>query len=124
MHEFEPLLFLFLLVIIDYLVGTIAHSVREGFNSTKMREGLLHKFAYFVVLMVCVIIQGLLKYYDLPFVYGEACFGLAFVWICVTEVGSILENAVLLNPDLKDVSFMRIFDKRKKEDEGDDAKGN
>nr|DAW28400.1 MAG TPA: holin [Caudoviricetes sp.] len=124
MHEFEPFLFMFLLVIIDYLVGTIAHSVREGFSSTKMREGLLHKFAYFVVLMVCVIIQDLLKYYDLPFVYGEACLGLAFVWICVTEVGSILENVVLLNPDLKDVSFMRIFDKCEKEDEGDDAKGN
>lgn len=123
MHNFEPFLLLFLLVIIDYVVGTIAHSVREGFSSTKMREGLLHKFAYFVVLGVCLIIQGLLDYYDLPYAYGNACFALAFVWICVAEVGSILENAALLNPDLKDGSFMRIFDKREKEDE-DDAKGN
>lgn len=123
MHDFEPLLLLFLLVIIDYVVGTIAHSVREGFSSTKMREGLLHKFAYFVVLGVCLIIQGLLNYYDLPYAYGDACFALAFVWICVAEVGSILENAVLINPDLKDGSFMRIFDKREKEDEGD-AKSN
>lgn len=110
--KFEPMLFLFLLVIIDYIVGTIGHTMREGFSSTKMREGLVHKFAYVVVLCVCHIIQALLNYYDLPYYYGSACLSLAFVWICVAEVGSILENVILLNPDLADSSFLRIFDKR------------
>lgn len=109
---YQPLLVFFALVIIDYVVGTIAHTVNEGFSSTKMREGLLHKFAYFVVLGVCLLVQYMLNYYDLPFVYGDACFSLALVWICVTEVGSILENVVLLNPDLADLTFMRIFDRR------------
>lgn len=109
---FEPMLLLFLLVIIDYIVGTIGHTMREGFSSAKMREGLVHKFAYVVVLSVCLIIKALLNYYDLPYYYGDACFSLAFVWICVAEVGSILENVVLLNPDLADNSFLHIFDKR------------
>lgn len=109
---FEPVLLLFLLVIIDYIVGTIGHTIREGFSSAMMREGLVHKFAYVVVLSVCLIIQALLNYYDLPYYYGDACFSLAFVWICVAEVGSILENVVLLNPDLADKSFLHIFDKR------------
>lgn len=109
---FEPMLLLLLLVIIDYIVGTIGHTMREGFSSAKMREGLVHKFAYVVVLGVCLIIQALLNYYDLPYYYGDACFSLAFVWICVAEVGSILENVVLLNPDLADNSFLHIFDKR------------
>lgn len=109
---FEPMLLLFLLVIIDYIVGTIGHTMRDGFSSAKMREGLVHKFAYGVVLGVCLIIQALLNYYDLPYYYGDACFSLAFVWICVAEVGSILENVVLLNPDLADNSFLHIFDKR------------
>lgn len=110
--RFEPMLLLLLLTIIDYIVGTIGHTMRDGFSSTKMREGLVHKFAYVVVLGVCLIIQALLNYYDLPYYYGNACFSLAFVWICVTEVGSILENVVLLNPDLADRSFLHIFDKR------------
>lgn len=109
---FEPMLLLLLLVIIDYIVGTIGHTMREGFSSAKMREGLVHKFAYVVVLGVCLIIQALLNYYDLPYYYGDVCFSLAFVWICVAEVGSILENVVLLNPDLADNSFLHIFDKR------------
>ena len=109
---FEPMLLLLLLVIIDYIVGTIGHTMREGFSSASMREGLVHKFAYVVVLGVCLIIQALLNYYDLPYCYGDACFSLAFVWICVAEVGSILENVVLLNPDLADNSFLHIFDKR------------
>lgn len=109
---FEPMVLLLLLVIIDYIVGTIGHTMREGFSSAKMREGLVHKFAYVVVLGVCLIIQALLNYYDLPYYYGDACFSLAFVWICVAEVGSILENVVLLNPDLADNSFLHIFDKR------------
>lgn len=109
---FEPMLLLLLLVIIDYIVGTIGHTMRDGFSSAKMREGLVHKFAYVVVLGVCLVIQALLNYYDLPYYYGNACFSLAFVWICVAEVGSILENVVLLNPDLADNSFLRIFDKR------------
>ena len=110
--SFEPVLLLLLLVIIDYIVGTIGHTMRDGFSSAKMREGLVHKFAYVVVLGVCLVIQALLNYYDLPYYYGDACFSLAFVWICVAEVGSILENVVLLNPDLADNSFLRIFDKR------------
>ena len=122
---FEPMVLLLLLVIIDYIVGTIGHTLREGFSSAKMREGLVHKFAYLVVLGVCLIIQALLNYCELPYYYGDACFSLAFVWICITEVGSILENVVLLNPDLADSSFLHIFDKREQNDEVDeDAEGN
>lgn len=109
---FEPMILLLLLIILDYIVGTIGHTLHEGFSSTKMREGLVHKSAYVVVLGVCLIIQALLNYCELPYYYGDACFSLAFVWICVTEVGSILENVVLLNPDLADNSFLHIFDKR------------
>lgn len=122
---FEPMVLLLLLVIIDYIVGTIGHTLREGFSSAMMREGLVHKFAYLVVLGVCIIIQTLLNYCELPYYYGDACFSLAFVWICVTEVGSILENIVLLNPDLADRSFLHIFDKREQKEEFDeDAEGN
>lgn len=77
---------LLLLVIIDYIVGTIGHTLREGFSSAKMREGLVHKFAYLVVLGVCLIIQALLNYYELPYYYGDACFSLAFVWFALREV--------------------------------------
>ena len=35
----------------------------------------------------------------------------------ITETGSILENLGLINPDLADNSFMRIFDRREEADQ-------
>ena len=58
-----------------------------------------------------------MEYYDLPMVYAGVLYSLAYVWIVVTETGSILENLVLINPDLADNSFMRIFDRREEADQ-------
>lgn len=58
-----------------------------------------------------------MEYYDLPMVYAGVLYSLTYVWIVVTETGSILENLVLINPDLADNSFMRIFDRREEADQ-------
>lgn len=107
---------LIILSVIDYGVGSLAHTLAEGFQSSKMREGLVHKFTYLVVIIVCVIVTQLGKFLDLPYIYGTALEVLAATWIAVTEIGSILENLVLLNPELGDKTFLRIFDKRAKDD--------
>lgn len=112
----EPLLWLLLLVIVDFITGLIGHTMREGFSSSKVREGLAHKFTYVVALVLCLILERIMDYCDLPMVYAGALYSLTYVWIIVTETGSILENLVLINPDLADNSFMRIFDRREEAD--------
>lgn len=113
----QPLIYLLALVVIDYITGAIGHTLREGFNSSKMREGLLHKATYGIVLVVCVILEQIAQWYDLPLVYMGLLYSLAYVWIALTELGSILENLVLINPDLSDNSFMHIFDRRDEADQ-------
>lgn len=108
----EPLLWLMLLVIVDFITGLIGHTMREGFSSSKVREGLAHKFTYVIALVLCLILEKIMEYYDLPMVYAGVLYSLTYVWIVITETGSILENLVLINPDLADNSFMRIFDRR------------
>lgn len=113
----EPLLWLLLLVIVDFITGLIGHTIREGFHSSKVREGLAHKFTYAIALTLCLILEEIMEYYDLPMVYAGVLYSLTYVWIVITETGSVLENLVLINPDLADNSFMRIFDRREQADQ-------
>lgn len=113
----EPLLWLLLLVIVDFITGLIGHTMREGFSSSKVREGLAHKSTYVIALALCLILEKIMEYYDLPMIYAGALYSLTYVWIVITETGSILENLVLINPDLADNSFMRIFDRREQADQ-------
>lgn len=113
----EPLLWLLLLVIVDFITGLIGHTMTEGFSSSKVREGLAHKFTYVIALVVCLILEKIMEYYDLPMVYAGVLYSLTYVWIVITETGSILENLVLINPDMADNSFMRIFDRREQADQ-------
>lgn len=113
----EPMLWLLLLVIVDFITGLIGHTMHEGFSSSKVREGLAHKFTYVIALILCLILEKIMEYYDLPMVYAGVLYSLTYVWIATTETGSILENLVLINPDLADNSFMRIFDRREQTDQ-------
>lgn len=113
----EPLLWLLLLVIVDFITGLIGHTMSEGFSSSKVREGLAHKFTYVIALVLCLILEKIMEYYDLPMVYAGVLYSLTYVWIVITETGSILENLVLINPDMADNSFMRIFDRREEADQ-------
>lgn len=112
-----PLVLILTLVIIDYGSGLIGSIANGTFNSSKAREGLLHKFAYAIVLVVTVIIEKLAVYYDLGYVYADALFTLVCIWIIITEVGSILENVIKINPSLADNDFMQIFANQHKADQ-------
>lgn len=113
----KPLLWLLLLVIVDFITGLIGHTMREGFSSSKVREGLAHKFTYVIALTLRLILEKIMEYYDLSMVYAGVLYSLTYVWIVITETGSILEHLVLINPDLADNSFMRIFDRRVQADQ-------
>lgn len=103
------------LVITDYLTGITAGCITDGFSSTKMREGLLHKLTYFVAILVCLCIEGLGKYLDLGFVMGSSITTLVCIWICVTEIGSILENMCIINPEMADNAFLQLFENKNKQ---------
>lgn len=115
--EWQPIGLLLCLMAIDYIMGTIGHTMREGFQSARQREGLLHKLTYAVALVVCVIVEQIMSYIDLPMIYAGMMFSLCYVWIALSEIGSILENLLLINPDLGDKNFLKIFDRRSQDEQ-------
>lgn len=100
---------IFALIVIDYVVGVIGAVINKTFSSSVMRQGLVNKFTYLVAIIIAEIIVLLSDYLDLGFNFADAIVGLVCVWISLTEIGSILENIVKINPKLGEDSFLKIF---------------
>lgn len=110
-------------VFIDYITGVVNAAMHSRLNSSKMREGLGHKFAYCVLIFVAYIIDAiqLNSSLNLPF----EMFPIISIGIIAIELTSIIENVCEINPELRKAKFMDIFEKNntnndKKEDENNE----
>lgn len=100
---------IFALIVIDYVLGVIGAVINKTFSSSVMRQGLVNKFTYLVAIIIAEIIALLSGYLDLGFNFADAIVGLVCVWISLTEIGSILENIVKINPKMGEDGFLKIF---------------
>lgn len=87
----------------DYLTGTAAAMQKGKWSSKAARDGIFHKVGSIVVVavaggadlligMICDHLPGV----TLPFEYTVLLCPLVVVWYTLTELGSIVENAVSL----------------------------
>lgn len=99
-------------VFIDYITGVVNAAMHSRLNSSKMREGLGHKFAYCVLIFVAYIIDAiqLNSSLNLPF----EMFPIVSIGIIAIELTSIIENVCEINPELREAKFMDVFEKNNK----------
>ena len=99
-------------VFIDYITGVVNAAMHSRLNSSKMREGLGHKFAYCVLIFVAYIIDAiqLNSSLNLPF----ELFPIVSLGIIAIELTSIIENVCEINPELREAKFMDVFEKNNK----------
>ncbi len=91
----------------DYATGIVKAIMAENLSSKKMREGLGHKFAYLALILTSYMIDTFNAHVDLGLpvhVYLITAGG-----ICLIELTSIIENITEINPELKNMPFMKIF---------------
>ncbi|MDE6589830.1 MAG: phage holin family protein [Oscillospiraceae bacterium] len=88
---------------LDYLTGSLAAAKEGAWSSTRAREGIWHKCGMFVVVLVAAGADMLLSavlanlpLVTLPFEYAGLVCPVVLVWYIVTELGSIVENAVAM----------------------------
>lgn len=115
-HELIVTGIVFLLVLIDYITGVVNAIMQGELSSKKMREGLGHKFTYLAVICVALIVEYGSDYINLGIelpVFIPVCTG-----ICLTEITSIIENCVKINPELSSSNILNIFNINKKENNG------
>lgn len=92
---------------LDYITGVINAVMHGELSSTKMREGLGHKFAYLCTFFVAWFIDFEMGHIDLGF--HTALTPLVTVGIVLIELSSIIENIGKINPELSQAKFMKIF---------------
>ena len=91
----------------DYVTGIVKAIMANNLSSSKMREGLGHKFAYLVLILVAYMIDVVNVHVDLGLPVHVSLITVG--GICLIELTSIIENITEINPELKDVPFMQIF---------------
>lgn len=95
------------LVVMDYLTGLAKAVHAKDLSSEKMREGLWHKSAYILVILLAEVIEHAQAWLDLGFdvpLVIPAC-----VYIILTETASIIENIGQLNPSLAGGRLLGMF---------------
>lgn len=94
-------------IVLDVVSG-IAKGAKLGqLSSSKMREGIWHKAGYVLIITLAVLIEVGSKHIDLGFTVPlviPAC-----VYIILSEVMSIFENATVLNPQIGGSGLTKLF---------------
>lgn len=104
---FYEILAILVFTIMDYITGIINAIMHRNLSSTKMREGLGHKFTYFCVFFIAWFIDFEMKHIDLGF--HSTLTPIITIGIILIELSSIIENINKINPELKNAPFMTIF---------------
>lgn len=95
----------FVCMALDYATGTFAAMKRGEWSSAVAREGLWHKGGMILIVLVAaladlaislILRSGVVVF---PFDYSILLTVLVLSWYTLTELGSMLENAVVLAPD-------------------------
>ena len=90
-------------MMLDYLSGTMAAASKGQWASSTAREGIWHKTGMVIVVMVSggadLLISTVLTKIpaiQLPIAYSGMLCPIVLCWYIITELGSIVENAVEL----------------------------
>ena len=83
---------------LDYITGSLAACKAGEWSSATAREGLWHKGGMITVVMVSALADGVMavvaNYLPLEISWPGLVLPLVTTWYILTELGSILENAV------------------------------
>ena len=104
----------FAFIALDFATGIIKALATKAYSSTLMRQGLFHKVALLLVMVLGVLVHFAQGYLDLgvSIPVGGAICG----YIVLMEIGSSLENVCVINPDLLPGTLSGIFGIKPKED--------
>lgn len=102
------------LMCMDYISGTLAARKEGSWKSSLAREGLWHKGGMILVVLVALIADTvmLLALPHIPVVniaWPEILFPMVLAWYIITELGSILENAIRMGAKVP-VWLVKIMD--------------
>lgn len=92
---------------LDIVTGLIKATISKSLSSQIMREGLFHKLSFYLAYALALAIEfgsiSLDLGYDVPLAPAVT------VYICFTEIISIVENLCEINPEIKNSKLADLF---------------
>lgn len=106
-----------LFIVLDIITGVIKALKEKSFTSTIMREGLLHKGAEVITIVLGALVDYSQNYIDLGVkVPLLIC---VCTYIVLMEIGSIIENICKINPKILPDKIKKYFSKLKELNENE-----
>lgn len=113
MEQFYPIIIALIFNAIDIVSGLIAGIKNKSIQSSKLRDGLFKKVGFIFCYGLAWLIdtQG----YLVGFKIGVEILPIIILYVCTTEVVSIIENICKINPDLLKGKLLDMFQMSNKE---------
>lgn len=96
-------------ILMDMVTGLVKAFMEKAYNSSIMREGLFHKIGSVLVVTFATLVDYAQVYMDLGItvpVTTAVC-----SYIILMEIGSIIENVCIINPDIMPDKLKAYFTK-------------
>lgn len=107
MEQFYPIIIALVFNVLDLISGIITAVKNKDIQSSKLRDGLFKKVGFILCYFVAWLIdtEGSL----IGFQLGTQILPIIIIYVCTTELVSILENICKINPDILPEKLMELF---------------
>lgn len=96
-------------ILLDLVTGLIKAFKKKEYNSTTMREGLFHKAGSILIIVFGVLVDYAQNFLELGVSIPVALAICAY--IVLMEIGSIIENICMINPQIMPDKIKAYFHK-------------
>lgn len=92
---------------IDIITGFVAALRNKSLQSSRLRDGIFKKVGF----IFCYILAYIIDHYGeiIGFQIGIYILPIIILYVCTTEIVSIIENICKINPDLVPSKLMELF---------------
>lgn len=107
MEQFYPIIIALIFNALDLITGVITAVKNKDIQSAKLRDGLFKKIGF----MLCYFVAWLVDTQGtrIGFQFGISILPIIILYVCTTELVSILENICNINPDILPEKLMELF---------------
>lgn len=107
MSQFYPIIIALIFNGLDLVTGIISAIKDKDIQSAKLRDGLFKKVGF----MLCYFVAWLVDTEGelIGFKFGVKMLPVIILYVCTTELVSILENISKINPDILPEKLMELF---------------
>lgn len=88
----------FAFILLDFVTGLVKAFATKSYSSTIMREGLFHKSGSILIIVFGSLVEYAQAFMDLGVTIPIAT--TLCIYVCLMEIGSIIENVCMINPNI------------------------